>query len=167
MGEGQAHETTLSQFVHSEDKATTSITRELDREQIKGLLRSFVTTSKVASEPIKKMWAFTSFRSGPVRDFFRGWFIEPLIGRAKRAQHWGVQSRFRVIYIIIGRAKRAPHWGVQSRFRVIYIYMCVCRMSNHVESRESNTRMLKVSIGRWNPTSDTRIIHFDYTLEQL
>ena len=24
----------------------------------------------------------------------------------------------------------------------------VCRMSNHVESRESNTRMLKVSIGR-------------------
>ena len=30
---------------------------------------------------------------------------------------------------IIGRAKRAPHWGVQSRFRVIYIYMPVCRMS--------------------------------------
>ena len=28
------------------------------------------------------------------------------------------------------------------------ISMCVCRMSNHVESRESNTRMLKVSIGR-------------------
>ena len=32
----------------------------------------------------------------------------------------------------IGRAKRAPHWGVQSRFRVIYIicmyvYMYVCR----------------------------------------
>ena len=24
--------------------------------------------------------------------------------------------------VIIGRAKRAPHWGVQSRFRVIYIY---------------------------------------------
>ena len=24
--------------------------------------------------------------------------------------------------IIIGRAKRAPYWGVQSRFRVIYIY---------------------------------------------
>ena len=23
----------------------------------------------------------------------------------------------------IGRAKRAPHWGVQSRFRVIYIYL--------------------------------------------
>ena len=26
--------------------------------------------------------------------------------------------------IIIGRAKRAPHWGVQSRFRVIYIGEC-------------------------------------------
>ena len=24
---------------------------------------------------------------------------------------------------VIGRAKRAPHWGVQSRFRVIYIYI--------------------------------------------
>ena len=33
---------------------------------------------------------------------------------------------------VIGRAKRAPHWGVQSRFRVIYILymyvgMYVCR----------------------------------------
>ena len=27
---------------------------------------------------------------------------------------------------IIGRAKRAPHWGVQSRFRVIYVGMYVC-----------------------------------------
>ena len=24
---------------------------------------------------------------------------------------------------LVGRAKRAPHWGVQSRFRVIYIYI--------------------------------------------
>ena len=24
---------------------------------------------------------------------------------------------------LVGRAKRAPHWGVQSRFRVIYIYV--------------------------------------------
>ena len=29
----------------------------------------------------------------------------------------------------------------------IYIYVCVCRMSNHMESRESNTRMLKVRLG--------------------
>ena len=33
---------------------------------------------------------------------------------------------------LIGRAKRAPHWGVQSRFRVIYVVgmSYVCRMSN-------------------------------------
>ena len=24
---------------------------------------------------------------------------------------------------LVGRAKRAPHWGVQSRFRMIYIYI--------------------------------------------
>ena len=36
---------------------------------------------------------------------------------------------------IIGRAKRAPHWGVQSRFRVIYVYMlsvclvCICQIN--------------------------------------
>ena len=27
--------------------------------------------------------------------------------------------------LVIGRAKRAPHWGVQSRFRVIYVGMSV------------------------------------------
>ena len=32
------------------------------------------------------------------------------------------------VIILIGRAKRAPHWGVQSRFRVIYM-LSVCRMS--------------------------------------
>ena len=26
-------------------------------------------------------------------------------------------------HVLIGRVKRAPHWGVQSRFRVIYICM--------------------------------------------
>ena len=52
-----------------------------------------------------------------------------------------------IIYIgLIGRAKRAPHWGVQSRFRVIYIYMLSVCLS-YVKC-ESNTRMLKVSIGR-------------------
>ena len=33
---------------------------------------------------------------------------------------------------LVGRAKRAPHWGVQSRFRVIYVVgmsYVVCRMS--------------------------------------
>ena len=32
---------------------------------------------------------------------------------------------------LVGRAKRAPHWGVQSRFRVIYIYVCL----SYVKSR--------------------------------
>ena len=31
------------------------------------------------------------------------------------------------LWLIVGRAKQAAHWGVQSRFRVIYIYVCVCR----------------------------------------
>ena len=45
--------------------------------------------------------------------------------RAKRARHSQVCSiENRDIYII-GRAKRAPHWGVQSRFRVIYVGMSV------------------------------------------
>ena len=30
----------------------------------------------------------------------------------------------------------------------LVVGMYVCRMTNHVESRESNSRMLKVSIGR-------------------
>ena len=36
------------------------------------------------------------------------------------------------IHVFVGRAKRAPHWGIQSRFRVIYIYiymLSVCCMS--------------------------------------
>ena len=89
-------------------------------------------------------------------------FSLKIIGRAKRAPHWGVQSRL----CVIGRAKRAPHWGVQSRFRVIYIYLCVCRGPNCARRITwPNTRMLKVSLGNLKPTSDTLIIHFDYTLE--
>ena len=35
---------------------------------------------------------------------------------------------------LVGRAKRAPHWGVQSRFRVIYLCVSVvCQITwNHV-----------------------------------
>ena len=29
-----------------------------------------------------------------------------------------------ILYCIIGRAKRAPHWGVQSRFRYVGMYVC-------------------------------------------
>ena len=67
---------------------------------------------------------------------------------------------------VIGRAKRAPHCGVQSRFR--YVDMYVCRVQKCVGGITwPNARMLKVSIEQWNPTSDTRVIHLDYTLEQL
>ena len=37
-----------------------------------------------------------------------------------------VRITCKLFKIIIGRAKRAPHWGVQSRFRVIYVYMYIC-----------------------------------------
>ena len=60
---------------------------------------------------------------------------------------------------VIGRVKRAPHWGVQSRFRVIYIYvyvgLSVCLKETHTKKWYAkmrgrnyvcpNTRMLKVS----------------------
>ena len=36
---------------------------------------------------------------------------------------WGETAKS--IWVIIGQAKQAPHWGVQSRFRVIYIYLQV------------------------------------------
>ena len=35
------------------------------------------------------------------------------------------------------------------------------------ELRGPNTRMLKVSLGRLKQTCDTRVIHYNYTLEQL
>ena len=37
---------------------------------------------------------------------------------------FGFTIGFRICQLcLIGRAKRTPHWGVQSRFRVIYIYV--------------------------------------------
>ena len=59
---------------------------------------------------------------------------------------------FHLYFTFWGRAKRAPHWGVQSRFRVIYIYiymLSVCCMSvvcqiNCVGGITWPTRMLKV-----------------------
>ena len=47
--------------------------------------------------------------------------------------------------------------------------MSVCQQKICVwaELRGPNTRMLKVSFGQLKPTSDTRIIHFYYTLEQF
>ena len=54
---------------------------------------------------------------------------------------------------IIGRAKRAPHWGVQSRFRVIYIccrFVSYVKLTANAELRGPNTRMLKVFFFRLN-----------------
>ena len=50
------------------------------------------------------------------------------------------------IFLVIGQAKRTPHWGVQSRFRVIY-YICVsviCQITwNHVnQTRACSTSVL-------------------------
>ena len=63
-----------------------------------------------------------------------------------------------IFLVIIGRAKRAPHWGVQSRFRMIYVVCMsyvICRMSvecqiNCVGGITWPTRMLKVFRGRLN-----------------
>ena len=57
-----------------------------------------------------------------------------------------------LIYLggIIGRAKQAPHWGVQSRFHVIYICvgMSVVCQTNYVGGITWPLRMLKVIFGR-------------------
>ena len=66
-------------------------------------------------------------------------------------------------YVIIGRAKRAPHKGVQSRFRVIYIYMCdgmsvVCQIN--CIGGITRTKHAHAQIKFW-------AVNFDYTLEHL
>ena len=71
-----------------------------------------------------------------------------VIGRAKRAPHWGVQSRFRVtfhvlfclfnhtthkvnkkkkknVFTFIGRAKQAPRVPLKSRFPRAWIYIAI------------------------------------------
>ena len=68
---------------------------------------------------------------------------------------------------IIGRAKLAPHWGVQSRFPEIYIcryvcrYVCmyVCRMSNHV-NHVNQTRACSKSVlgGKIRPVTPVLFI---------
>ena len=58
----------------------------------------------------------------------RGTSNTPLCNRREK------ESR-RVGGALVGRAKRAPHWGVQSRFRVIYIYVSVVVQNAHAELR--------------------------------
>ena len=81
-----------------------------------------------------------------------------------RKKYFGISSNSTNIiieYLVIGRAKRAPHWGVESRFCVIY--MCVCRGPKCARRITwPNTRMLKVGLGRLKQTCDTRVIHYNY-----
>ena len=49
--------------------------------------------------------------------------------------------------ILVRRAKRAPHWGVQSRFHMIYKGMSVVCQINCVGRITWPTRMLKVIFG--------------------
>ena len=53
-------------------------------------------------------------------------FCLPLLSilflKTKRNDH--ARPVMGTIFLVIGLAKRAPHWGVQSRFRVIYMYVC-------------------------------------------
>ena len=61
---GQARETTLSQFVPSEDKSTTSITRKPECERIKGLSLPSSTAKVVCKTTQRKHEC--SHTSGPV-----------------------------------------------------------------------------------------------------
>ena len=58
---------------------------------------------------------------------------EPLVKELNKPEKYGVEAYDVMLqWEIIGRAKRAPYWGVQSRFRVIYVVgmsYVVCRMS--------------------------------------
>ena len=67
------YETSLSQFVTSEDKATSLITREPNSERIKGLLRALspivnCSTAKIACKTTQRKHEH-SHPSGPVRVF--------------------------------------------------------------------------------------------------
>ena len=64
-----------------------------------------------------------------------------------------IRKKFaRTIYnydnIYDSQLNRPESVSLASLARQLYICVSLCRMSNHMESRESNTRMLKVSIGR-------------------
>ena len=67
-------------------------------------------------------------------------------------------------YCVVGQAKRAPHWGVQSRFRVIYIYMSVCLSCPKMRRRNYVNAHAQSQI--W-ATYDTRVIHFYCTIELI
>ena len=67
---------------------------------------------------------------------------------------------------IIGRAKRVPHWGVQSRFRVIYIcryvWSVVCQINCVGGITWTKHAHAQSQVWGLKPTCDTRAIHLDY-----
>ena len=59
-----------------------------------------------------------------------------------------------IIMCIIGQAKRAPHWGVQSRFCVIYIYVsvvCQLHRRNYVAHAHAQSHFWAVKTDLWHP----------------
>ena len=72
--------------------------------------------------------------------------------------------------VLIGRAKPSePPTGLFNQDFAIYIYMCVCRGPKCVGgiTWAKLACMLKVSFRRLKLTCDTRVILYNYTLEQL
>ena len=67
---------------------------------------------------------------------------------------------------LVGRAKRAPHWGVQSRFRVIYIcmsvgmYVCLSWSKKHRRKYVGQTRACSKSVlcGKIRPETPVLLI---------
>ena len=63
---------------------------------------------------------------------------------------------------IIGRAKRAPHWGVQSKFRVIYIcrYVCLSWSKKRRRKYVGQTRACSKSVlgGKIRPVTPVLLI---------
>ena len=72
--------------------------------------------------------------------------VRYIIGRAKRTPHWGVQSRFRVLYILF-----TPHVQ-RERGKVIgrgvHIYICVCGRKKYLNrTLEIDSPFQKFAVG--------------------
>ena len=82
---------------------------------------------------------------------------------------WGATVIINVIsavtmsFLLIGRAKRAPHWGVQSRFRVIYMSVgwYVCRVQKCVGGitwpKSAHAQIWAVKTALWHPCYSFRL----------
>ena len=71
-----------------------------------------------------------------------------------------------IFLVIIGRAKRAPHWGVQSRFRVIYYTVYMLSVCLVCQSRRSYVKHAHAqSLFFWAVKPVTPVLFIPYTLE--